>query len=177
MVDIQRESGIRAGERLFETLLVFENYPVDAANLRQPAGLALGPVTFLERTNYPLAIAAIPGSTLLLRLFYDRARFSEEVSARILADMAALLRAVVLATGQEPLRRTIEVALSRVSLDDTLPEGVRKRLGLCEFREAIQLLHRPLHGDRAEVLSAREGPAWRRVKFDELLAQIGRAHV
>ncbi|MGJ5178589.1 non-ribosomal peptide synthase/polyketide synthase [Bradyrhizobium oligotrophicum] len=95
LVDIQRETKVRARERLFETLLVYENYPVDPANLQQPEGLALGPVTFLERTNYPFAVAAIPGPSLTLRLYYDRARFSEDVSARVLRDLAMLLRAAV----------------------------------------------------------------------------------
>jgi ATP-dependent DNA helicase RecG len=73
--------------------------------------------------------------------------------------------------GQGRLRRMIEVALSRASLDDTLPEKVRKQLGLCEFRQAIEALHRPVPGADDASLEARTGPAWRRMKFDELLAQ------
>ncbi|MGJ4952834.1 non-ribosomal peptide synthase/polyketide synthase [Bradyrhizobium sp. HKCCYLS20291] len=111
LVDIQRESGIRVGDRLFETLLVFENYPVDPANLQQPAGLALGPVTFLERTNYPLAIAAIPGPGLTLRLYYDRARFSDDVGARILSNVAGLLRDVVAKPAYDLPRRLADWAV------------------------------------------------------------------
>ncbi|HEY7675173.1 MAG TPA: ATP-dependent DNA helicase RecG [Burkholderiales bacterium] len=73
--------------------------------------------------------------------------------------------------GQGPLRKMIEGALSRASLDDTLPEEVRKRLGLCEFRQAIEALHRPLPGATGADMDARAEPAWRRMKFDELLAQ------
>jgi len=73
--------------------------------------------------------------------------------------------------GQDRLRRIIEAALSRASLDDTLPEPVRERLGLCGFREAVEVLHHPFPGDSPAALSKRSGPAWRRMKFDELLAQ------
>jgi ATP-dependent DNA helicase RecG len=72
---------------------------------------------------------------------------------------------------QARLRRLIEAALARASLDDTLPEDVRRRLGLCDFREAVDTLHHPRPGADPAALSGRRLPAWRRVKFDELLAQ------
>ena len=73
--------------------------------------------------------------------------------------------------GQAALRSKIEGALGRVSLDDTLPEKTLEMLGLCGFREAVDTLHHPLPGADEEALSGRTLPAWRRVKFDELLAQ------
>lgn len=73
--------------------------------------------------------------------------------------------------GQARLRRLIEAALSRASLEDTLPDDVRKRLGLCDFREAVDTLHHPRPGADHAAFTGRSLPAWRRVKFDELLAQ------
>jgi ATP-dependent DNA helicase RecG len=73
--------------------------------------------------------------------------------------------------GQSALRRMIESALSRVSLDDTLPEEMSRTIGLCGFREAIEVLHHPRPGADAAAFSDRARPAWKRVKFDELLAQ------
>jgi len=73
--------------------------------------------------------------------------------------------------GQAALRRLIEGALAHAQLDDTLPEEVSKRLGLCGFLEAIDTLHHPRPGADEEALSGRTLPAWRRMKFDELLAQ------
>jgi len=72
---------------------------------------------------------------------------------------------------QSDLRRRIEKALSRVPLDDTLPADLTARLGLCGFREAVETLHHPRPG--VDPVSFRHGslPAWRRMKFDELLAQ------
>ncbi len=72
---------------------------------------------------------------------------------------------------QTRLRRVIEEAIARSQLDDTLPEEVLKRLGLCGFREAVDTLHHPRPGADEEALSGRTLPAWRRMKFDELLAQ------
>jgi len=73
--------------------------------------------------------------------------------------------------GQAALRRLIEGALARASLEDTLPGDVLRRLGLCDFREAVDTLHHPRPGADPTALSGRRPPAWRRMKFDELLAQ------
>ena len=73
--------------------------------------------------------------------------------------------------GQSALRRQIEGALARARLDDTLPEEMSRGLGLCGFREAVETLHHPRPGADQAALSGRALPAWRRMKFDELLAQ------
>ena len=72
---------------------------------------------------------------------------------------------------QAALRELIERALDSVSLDDTLDEKLRERLKLRPFRESVLFLHRPPPKVDAASLEARTHPAWRRLKFDELLAQ------
>ena len=65
---------------------------------------------------------------------------------------------------QAELRRLILEALDAEALEDTLPEKIRVEYALADFRESVELLHRPRPGvDNAA--------AWRRMKFDELLAQ------
>jgi ATP-dependent DNA helicase RecG len=73
--------------------------------------------------------------------------------------------------GQSVLRRQIEGALARARLDDTLPEEMSRGLGLCGFREAVETLHHPRPGADQAAFSGRALPAWRKMKFDELLAQ------
>jgi ATP-dependent DNA helicase RecG len=72
---------------------------------------------------------------------------------------------------QEPLRRMIARALASGDLADTLPEAVTRELGLPAFEPAVRLLHNPPPSVPQEALQERRHPAWRRVKFDELLAQ------
>jgi ATP-dependent DNA helicase RecG len=72
---------------------------------------------------------------------------------------------------QGRLRRLIESELARTTLDDTLPESVLNALGLCRFHEAVDTLHHPLPGVDQAAFEGRALPAWRRIKFDELLAQ------
>jgi ATP-dependent DNA helicase RecG len=73
--------------------------------------------------------------------------------------------------GQARLRQLIEGALTRVSLDETLPEDISKALELWALREAVDVLHHPRPGADPRGLDRRTLPAWRRIKFDELLAQ------
>jgi ATP-dependent DNA helicase RecG len=72
---------------------------------------------------------------------------------------------------QGELRSRVLAALDCEPLGDTLPETLRRRLNLADFAESVQLLHRPPPGADLTELMNRSHPAWRRIKFDELLAQ------
>jgi ATP-dependent DNA helicase RecG len=73
--------------------------------------------------------------------------------------------------GQATLRRLIVKALAAADLGDTLPATLRASLGLPDFAAAIRFLHTPPPDVTQAVLETRDHPAWRRVQFDELLAQ------
>jgi len=72
---------------------------------------------------------------------------------------------------QHEVRTRVLEALDAEALDDTLPEWLRQRLQLADFGSSVRFLHRPPPGTDLGALSNRSHPAWRRVKFDELLAQ------
>jgi ATP-dependent DNA helicase RecG len=72
---------------------------------------------------------------------------------------------------QFALRAMIGKALDSLALEDTLEVGQLGKLGLKSFRESVLLLHRPPPEVDAASLEDRTHPAWRRLKFDELLAQ------
>ena len=72
---------------------------------------------------------------------------------------------------QAELRAHVLGALDKEALDETLPEAIRARYELAPFAQSIRLLHLPPPGADVESLEKRCHPAWRRMKFDELLAQ------
>jgi len=72
---------------------------------------------------------------------------------------------------QAQLRKLVLAALEDVNLDDTLPAAMRKSYDLAELAPSVRALHLPAPDAPLAELSERGGPAWRRVKFDELLAQ------
>jgi ATP-dependent DNA helicase RecG len=69
------------------------------------------------------------------------------------------------------LQKLIGRALAEGDLSETLPEELRQRLKLPGLARSLRFLHRPPPGTDLDTLHARHHPAWRRVKFDEVLAQ------
>ncbi len=72
---------------------------------------------------------------------------------------------------QTTLRRCINLALGQTDLTDTLPAAMREVLQLAPFADCVTLLHHPHPEVSQQQLDQRSHPAWRRLKFDELLAQ------
>jgi amino acid adenylation domain-containing protein len=95
LVNVQGWSGVPRGAPLFESLLAFENYPLDPAVLRGEGGLAIEDVRSVERLDTPLSLAVIPGEQLRIRVLWDGARFDAESVLRLLGHLEVLLRAMV----------------------------------------------------------------------------------
>jgi ATP-dependent DNA helicase RecG len=72
---------------------------------------------------------------------------------------------------QPILRKLIVNALETLPLSDTLPDALLQKLELAGFADSIRLLHNPTPDISANSLEERSHAAWRRIKFDELLAQ------
>ncbi|MGC3435406.1 hypothetical protein, partial [Enterococcus faecalis] len=85
--DIQAWAG-QQGAALFDTLLVFENFPVaEALKQGAPAGLTFGRLHNHERTHYPLTLGVELGASLRLEFSYDRAHFSQQQVMRLGANL------------------------------------------------------------------------------------------
>jgi non-ribosomal peptide synthetase component F len=95
---VQEWSEVPHGTPLFESIFVFENYPVDGAAdawLKESrGGLRVGRVRSVERSNYPLTMWAIPGRELVLKMGYDARRFDDARVGKLLGDYQTLLEAI-----------------------------------------------------------------------------------
>lgn len=69
------------------------------------------------------------------------------------------------------LRKRIDRAMLDVDLTDIVPASFTQSLSLPTLRDALKSLHHPSPGADYEAYSERRTPEWRRLKFDELLAQ------
>ena len=102
LAEIQSLAGL--GD-LFDTLVVFENYPVDRSALAQPvAGLELTRVEGHDATHYPLSLMAVPAERLRLRLQYRSDLFARSSVEAMGRRLVALLEAVV-ADPSQPIGR------------------------------------------------------------------------
>ncbi|OBG58958.1 hypothetical protein A5703_02540 [Mycobacterium sp. E188] len=70
---------ITGHDQLFDTLFVYENYPVDTAALAGADGLAITEFTSRESNHYPLTMQATPGSELGVRVEYDTDVFDTKI--------------------------------------------------------------------------------------------------
>jgi amino acid adenylation domain-containing protein/non-ribosomal peptide synthase protein (TIGR01720 family) len=91
---IQKWARVPWRYRLFESLIVFQNYQVDEAARRLGGDARLVPVSVPEATNYPLTVSVTPGEEMRLRLIYQRDRLAPDVVRSYATDLATILRAI-----------------------------------------------------------------------------------
>ncbi|WP_344432291.1 amino acid adenylation domain-containing protein, partial [Amycolatopsis minnesotensis] len=106
LAQVKAWSGLERGVELFESVVVFENYPVDA-ELAAERGLVLAEIGKTTGTNYPLNVVVYPGEPLLIELYYDPEAFDVATVDR----MAGHLRTIVEAVAAEPGRRVEEISM------------------------------------------------------------------
>ncbi|MFH9072083.1 non-ribosomal peptide synthetase [Streptomyces alboflavus] len=104
LAELQRLAGHR---ELFDTLVLFENFPVDAAQLRrteEEAGLVVTGAEGHDATHYPLVLVALPGAGDRLALALDHR--PELLSPDRAEAIGAHLRAVLTQLVAAPHRAT-----------------------------------------------------------------------
>jgi amino acid adenylation domain-containing protein/non-ribosomal peptide synthase protein (TIGR01720 family) len=107
LVEVQGWSEVERGVALFESLLAYENYPVEQVmgsvdGEENAAGkLNVSQGRSLERTNYPLTLVVGPGSRLLIRVMYDAQRFEAVAIERLLGHIEQLLESIAEGAAQQ----------------------------------------------------------------------------
>jgi len=90
---VQEWANVPPRYRLFESLVVFQNYQVDD-DARRLGNAELALLVAPEATNYPLTVAVSMGDTLRIRLMNQRASLGVEDARRYATDLGALLRVI-----------------------------------------------------------------------------------
>ncbi|MDF5727434.1 MAG: non-ribosomal peptide synthase/polyketide synthase, partial [Rhizonema sp. PD38] len=94
LVEIQGLSDVPNGTSLFESIVVFENYPIDTAVLQSNSDFSLSNFRWIEQTNYPLVVVVSPGEQLSLKVMYDANRFENGTISRMLGHFVTILEAI-----------------------------------------------------------------------------------
>jgi amino acid adenylation domain-containing protein/non-ribosomal peptide synthase protein (TIGR01720 family) len=100
LVHVQSLASVPRGTPLFESLLVFENYPIDESMEQRTSAMSLADVEGGEHTHYPLTAAVLPGRSLKLRLTYEEPRFEREAVQRVLEQWSHALRSLAAPTAR-----------------------------------------------------------------------------
>ena len=111
--DIHHVSG---HDQLFDTLFLYESYPIDTSAFTGVQELAVTDFTNREYNHYPLSVMALPGHELGLRVEFDTGAFD-------IATIEALIERF-----QRVLATMVEDPARRLSTLDLLDDGERGRL-------------------------------------------------
>ena len=87
---------VLAGD-MFDTLVVFENYPVDSELAGGIDGLRIANVQYHGATHYPLTLIFAPWNGLQLRFIYDLAHVTRSATEALLVRFVRLLEGAVAA--------------------------------------------------------------------------------
>ena len=91
LVKIQGWTEVPRDRSLFETLLVFENYPIDEALAGALGPLRVEEAHSHERTHYPATMIVAPGEEITLLMLHDRERLPDELADRWVKYFRTLL--------------------------------------------------------------------------------------
>ncbi|HEV7763739.1 MAG TPA: amino acid adenylation domain-containing protein, partial [Thermoanaerobaculia bacterium] len=96
---VQGWSDVRRGSSLFDSLFVFENYPdipsfTSDDDAPETEGVPSEPTVPMERTNYLLTVAVVPGSRWILRLTYESTRIPHDAIRRLLGHYRTILTSI-----------------------------------------------------------------------------------
>ncbi|HEY2838917.1 MAG TPA: condensation domain-containing protein [Pirellulales bacterium] len=132
---ILRAANLPSTRRLFDTLVIYENYPLHGAIERKVGSLTLRDMDGSATSSYPLTLVGLPGDGLTLRLLYDRRRYETEVAARLLEQLATLLERMV----DQPTARMRDLSLAnetdaRLSVSSEVASGAKSTDSELELR-------------------------------------------
>jgi amino acid adenylation domain-containing protein len=91
LAEVKALTEVSNKESLFDSIVIFENYPLTEAMRQNQGPLKVSDVHTFEETNYPLVFTAAPGKRLWLHLGYDRRRFNAETIRRMGRHLTTLL--------------------------------------------------------------------------------------
>jgi amino acid adenylation domain-containing protein/non-ribosomal peptide synthase protein (TIGR01720 family) len=152
LADIQRWAG-QGGRAMFDSIIVFENYPVDAALAgHDDAELKFRAVKAIDVTTFPMDVEVHLGSALRIRFIHQRRFFGREATEAIARGLFQLLRAMSAPQHGQRIR-----TLRDLSLLDEAEQGALLRLG--RGGAPIDPAYRSPAHRRIEEQAARRGDA------------------
>jgi non-ribosomal peptide synthase protein (TIGR01720 family) len=115
--DLHRLSG---QERLFDTVFVYENYPIDAAGLSGGHDLDIAHFSVRDYYHYPLTVQAVPGAELDLRVQFRTDVFDPAGIDTLMERFERILEAMTADPTQQLL--SIDLHEARESSIEVVPE-------------------------------------------------------
>jgi non-ribosomal peptide synthase protein (TIGR01720 family) len=137
LVKVQSWSETPQHRALFESIVVFENYPTNAEATRGKS-LQLFNVESVVRNNLPLTVRGVPGERLSLEILYDSSRFDSATITRILDDFTLLLQQFIV----QPTVRLAELIKLISQADQARQHSKGKEFKASQSHKLKQIKHK-----------------------------------
>ncbi|WJY14208.1 amino acid adenylation domain-containing protein [Pectobacteriaceae bacterium CE90] len=149
LVDIHSWSDVPDSQLLFESVLVYENYPTDkAAEASAQATLTLTEIDNIERNSFPLTLVFNAGEALSLKWVYDQRYFDSATIARLAEAFEYLLTQIICTSKQTLASLTL--------LDERMQRRLTRQFSTSSAPKSAAALAEPVH--RAFEQQARCSP-------------------
>ncbi|WP_231977584.1 condensation domain-containing protein, partial [Mycobacterium sp. E2989] len=113
--EIHRATG---HDQLFDTLFVYENYPIETTALAADGALVMDEFASRESNHYPLTMQATPGTELGLRVEYDTDVFDPGTVSALVERLRRVLEAMTADPGTRLSAVDVLTDAERVCLDE-----------------------------------------------------------
>ncbi len=133
LTKIQAWSRVPRSSPLFDSILVFENYPAHTDLSEQFGRLRVRNVRSIEQTTYPLTVAVTPGQHLKLRILYDPILFEPAAVHLILNHLCQVLENIV----ADPNQRLATLSLLTQSERDQVFESLTVKTEVYPFQTSL----------------------------------------
>ncbi|HVR98013.1 MAG TPA: amino acid adenylation domain-containing protein [Thermoanaerobaculia bacterium] len=107
LVEVQEWSDMPRGMALFDSIVIFQNIPLDAVRDRGGSGLEVRIAQHDPKNNFPLTLMIAPGPVLSMRLLYDGRWLDSTTVERRLGHLRTLLESLA----AHPDRRLGELSI------------------------------------------------------------------
>ncbi|QWF79751.1 non-ribosomal peptide synthase/polyketide synthase [Amycolatopsis sp. CA-230715] len=167
LADLQRLAGF---DELFDTLLVFENYPLDRELTDAGGTLAFDGLEFFGAGHYPLTLLVLPGDRIGIEFDHDASRLSERDVRQLAERLVRVLESIAAAPGSRVARLDVlsrqehdrideQAATAHAVPDRTLAQAIAAQVAKTPSATAVvfegtELSYADLDA-RADALAAR----------------------
>jgi alpha-ketoglutarate-dependent taurine dioxygenase len=137
LIHIKEWSDLPRGASLFESLLVFDNYPVNQAlqnSESKTRSVEIENLLGADQNNYPITVTTGPAKEISLEINYDTNRFQASTINRILSHFEMLFESLS-KTNEITVGRLKEVLLESDRRQQTMQEKKIGESNLSKFRK------------------------------------------
>jgi amino acid adenylation domain-containing protein len=156
-----------SNDRIFDSLIAFENYPDDDLPQHRVAGIEINDRFCDEKTEYPIGMIVLPGENNEFHFNYDTSHFRQAEIEQLSGDFLYLLESIV----ERPQSRVAEIATMSREAESRLLAACSTGPAAPPYEDFIRRIEDIADATPEEIAVVSDGRTW---TYAELKADIAR---